>query len=166
MAFYDLGTVPLLKNLQVTSPKVSQVCLVDDITGAGTLLNLRKWWDTIISEGSKIGYYVNESKSWLIIKDENRLKEAKRIFNTTNIKITAEGKRHLGASIGSNDFRDIYANEKIREWCDEIEKLADYAKMQPQAAYAAFCHGEVPKYTYFLITIPGHDIRIGNRSKD
>ena len=46
--------------------------------------------------------------------------------------------------------------KKINEWCAEIEKLTEYAKTQPQAAYAAFCHGEIHKYTYlFMRTIPG-----------
>ena len=157
MSFYALGTIPLLNMLQISSPNVSNVCLADDITGAGSLVNLKNWWATIISKGSNIGYYVNESKSWLIVKDELKLDEAKRLFNMTGIKFTTEGKRHLGASIGSEDFRKIYATEKVQEWCDEIEKLSEYAKTQPQAAYAAFCHGEVHKYTYFMRTIPNMD---------
>ena len=100
MSFYALGTIPLLNMLQISSPNVCNVCLADDITGAGSLVNLKNWWDTIISKGSNIGYYVNESKSWLIVKDELKLDEAKRLFNMTGIKFTTEGKRHLGASIG------------------------------------------------------------------
>ena len=61
-----------------------------------TLLSLKKWWDIIISEGQKLGYYVNESKSWLIIKDRIKLETAKQIFDVINIKFTCEGKRHLG----------------------------------------------------------------------
>jgi hypothetical protein len=62
------------------------LCLAADVTGAGSLKELRNWWDTIISQGSKIGYFVNETKSWLIIKDESQLEEAKRIFDATGIK--------------------------------------------------------------------------------
>ena len=154
MSFCAIDTIPLLNTLQITSSNVNHVCLADDVTGAGSLKDLRNWWDTIISQGSKIGYYVNETKSWLIIKNELQLDEAKRIFNTTGIKFTTEGKRHLGATIGSADFRKTYATEKVQEWVKEVEKLSDYAKTQPQAAYAAFCHGEVHKYTYFMRTIP------------
>ena len=39
--------------------------------------------------------------------------------------------------------------------CDEIIKLADLAKTQPQAAFAAFIHGEQHRFTYFLRTISG-----------
>ena len=34
-------------------------------------------------------------------------------------------------------------------------KLSEYAKTQPYAAYSAFCHGEVHKFTYFRRIIPG-----------
>ena len=43
---------------------------------------------------------------------------------------------------------------KISKWCNEIEQLALFAKTQPQAAYAAFIHGEMHIFTYFLRTIP------------
>ena len=56
--------------------------------------------------------------------------------------------RHLGAAIGSSDFRKIYATEKVNNRCQEISKLSEYAKTQPHAAYSAFCHGEPHKFTY------------------
>ena len=71
-----------------------------------------------------------------------------------NINITCEGKRHLGAAIGSKEFHKAYAEKKIAKWCGEIEQLALFAKTQPQAAYAAFTHGEMHRFTYFLRTIP------------
>ena len=71
--------------------------------------------------------------------------------------ITTEGKRHLGALLGSEDFRKIYCEEKVNEWCAEIEKLSDYAKSQP---HAAFLHGEMHKSAYFMRTIPEMNIYI------
>ena len=149
-----LGNVPLLEHLKISSPNVKNVCLADDITGAGKLSKLKCWRTSVISEGSKIGYNVNEKKSWLITKNEQLLHEAKDMFSDTNIKFTTEGQRHLGATIGSSDFRTAYATEKVKNWCEEMEKLCEYSKTQPHAAYAAFCHGEIHKYTYFLRTIP------------
>ena len=35
-----------------------------------------------------------------------------------------------------------------------MEKLAEFAKTQPQAAYAAYIHGEQHRFSYFLRTIP------------
>ena len=77
------------------------------------------------------------------------------MFTNTKINITTEGKRHLGAAIGSNKFRVKHVTEKVDEWIDELRTLSTYVKSQPQAAYAAFCFGEQNKYSYFLRTIPG-----------
>ena len=155
MAFYGLATIPLQNILRINIPSVKQVWLADDATGAGKLQPLREWWDSIVSNGINIGYYINESKSWLILKDPTKLMETKRLFADTNIKITSEGKRHLGAAIGNNNFRKEYATEKVSKWCKEIEQLSIYAKSQPHAAFSAFIHGIQHKYTYFLRTIQG-----------
>ena len=113
MPFYALGISILLERLKLISPTTSQVSLADDITGAGKILDLRIWWDTVISEGKKFGYYVNQSKTWLIIKNPNSFDHAQNIFKDAGIKITFEGKRHLGAVIGSEDFKSANVCEKI-----------------------------------------------------
>ena len=100
MAFYALGTKTLQDILSNTSPSTKQVWLADDATGAASLNHLKIWWDTILREGPKFGYYVNESKSWLIIKDPHHLEFAKGLFADTALKYTTDGKRHLGEVIG------------------------------------------------------------------
>ena len=72
----------------------------------------------------KIRYCVNKSKSWLILKDPLKLNLVKEVFPNTQIKITVEGKRHLGGVIGNYDFRKHYIDEKVDEWCYEMEKHA------------------------------------------
>ena len=59
----------------------------------------------IIEEGACYGYYFKESKSWFILKNQTLLKKTESLFSDTEINVTTEGKRHLGAVIGSNDFR-------------------------------------------------------------
>ena len=80
MSFYALGTSILLDILKVAHPVVRQVSLADDITGAGKLNDLETWWDNMISEGKKIGYYGNESKSWLILKGPELLDHTRTNF--------------------------------------------------------------------------------------
>ena len=152
--FYNQGTIPLQALLHIEAPNISQVWLADDATGAGSLQNLKKWWDCIIEQGARFGYLVNNEKSWLIIKNDALSQQATELFQETNINITCEGKRHLGAAIGSSEFHKSYAEKNISKWCNEIEQLALFAKTQPQAAYAAFIHGEMHRFTYFLRTIP------------
>ena len=104
--------------------------------------------------GSRFGYYVNEKKSWFIIKTEPHLETATNLFNDSKVNITTEGKRHVGAAIGRSEFRTTYVTKNVNEWCEELKTLSNFAKSQPQAAYTAFCFGEQNKYSYFLRTIP------------
>ena len=153
MAFYGIATITLIENLNRIN--VDQVWLADDATGAGKLRALFKWLQEIVEEGRKIGYLVNFIKTWLILKNPVNLELAKLIFKDMGIKITIEGKRHLGAVIGSTSFREEYMKEKVSEWCKHIEKLTEFGKSQPHAAFSAYIHAEQHSYTYFLRTIPG-----------
>ena len=157
MAFYGLSTVPLQNDLRIGEPEVKQVWLADDATGAGKLRKLRGWWDIIIEHGKRYGYYVNEDKSWLILSDPDMLEFASELFAGTGIKITTAGKRHLGAALGNVDFRKEYVSEKVDEWSREVVKLAEFARSQPHAAYAAFIHGEQHRFRFCMRTIPGMD---------
>ena len=154
MSIYALALIPLLDILKLSVPDVKQVWLADDATGAGYLKNLRKWWKTIIDSGGKYGYFVNEGKSWLIAKNRNILERAKLVFEGSEINFTCEGKRHLGAALGSETYRNQYSAEKVAGWCDEIDVLSSFAKSQPQAAYAAFTHGQQSKFNYCMRTLP------------
>ena len=116
MSFYGLSTSLLINRLANVASRVKQVWLSDDPTGAGSLLQLLDWWNTIISEGKIISYNVNESKSWLILKNESDIDTAKEIFTNTAIQLTTSGKRHLGAAIGNQLFKDEYVGGKITEW--------------------------------------------------
>ena len=107
-------------------------------------------------EGKKYGYYVNKKKCWLIVKSEELAKEAQNMFGES-VNITTAGKRHLGAVIGSKEYKDEYCIDKVKTWSDELKKLAEIAKTQPQAAYIAFTKGYRSKFTYFMRTIPGFE---------
>ena len=63
-----------------------------------------------------------------------------------------EEKDHLGALLGSDTFCEKYASYKVKNLCTEIKKLSEFAKSQSQAVYAAFIHGELHKYIYFVRT--------------
>ena len=105
----------------------------------------------------KFGYYVNEAKSWLIIKNSNHLDHAQNILKETGIKFTCEGKRYLGVVIGSGDFKSEYFCEKITNWTQGIIKLTEYSKTQADAAYVIFCRGVLHKYTYLMRMIQDID---------
>ena len=133
---------------------VKQIWLADDASAAGKISVLKEWYDVLIEEGRKFGYYVNQSKSWIILKNETLKVKADEIFANT-INTTSDGKRHLGAVIGSNDYRKSYCEEKVKKWVEELQVLCDVAETHPQMAYAEYAKGYKSKFTYFLRTIEG-----------
>ena len=70
MTWYSLSTVVLIDCLKACIPLVKQVWLADVATAAGEIKQLKTWYDRLIEEGQKMGYNVNRSKSWLIVKNE------------------------------------------------------------------------------------------------
>ncbi len=110
MAMYAIAITPLIHRLEDRVNK--QVWFADDATAGGNLARLKTWWDRISEIGPDYGYYPNPSKTWLIVKDSN-LEEATTLFQGTGVSITAEGKRHLGAALGTNSFVESYVKRKV-----------------------------------------------------
>ena len=71
----------------------------------------------------------------------------------SEVNITTEGQRHLGAVIGSRQFKDQYCREKVLGWKGELEALSEIGRSQPHAAYTVFTKGYKSKFTHFMCTI-------------
>ena len=123
MSFYTIVTIQIQQLLRISFHDVKQVWLTDDATGAGSLKSLKNWWTNIISVGGRFGYCVNNRKSWSIIKNKALLETATNLFSDSYVHIRTEGKRHLDAAIGSNEFIIKYVTEKVNEWCEELKPL-------------------------------------------
>ena len=54
------------------------VAFADDLTGVGKIHELTEWWKNLLHYGPYLGYYVNELKSWLIIKEESKHRKSER----------------------------------------------------------------------------------------
>ena len=135
MAMFALLIIPLILKLSETCESLSQVWFADDASGAGSLQGLRQWWDALSTLGPSFGYYPKPSKTCLVIHPQNE-EAAKAVFGEAGITITTEGKTHLGSALGSVSFKEEYVKHKVDEWRVEVEKLAEMAGSQPQAAYA------------------------------
>ena len=46
--------------------------------------------------------------------------EAQNIFANSRMNITVEGKRHLGASIRSTEYRDKYVKDSVKDWGNQL----------------------------------------------
>ena len=152
LLWYSVNTSIMIQSLRTSTPGVKQVWLTDDSAGGGRIVPLYNWYSHLNQEGKRYGYQVNGSKSWLIVKSEVLADEAKRVFGD-EVNITTEGQRHLGAFIGSQEFKDQHCQEKVLGWKGELEALSEIARSQPHAGYTVFTKGYKSKFTYFMRTI-------------
>ena len=133
MAMYALGVLPLIHSL--TSNAIKQLWYADDATASGELSKIRSWWERLVEIGPQYGYFLNASKTWMVVKKE-KFEEAQAVFDGTGVNVTQEGKRYLGASLGTKAFTENFVSEKVLEWTKEIEVPSTFAVSQPHAAYA------------------------------
>ena len=144
MPIYAIGVRPLILALleQATEPPpktnestVRLCAIADDLSGAGKLVSLRHWWTKVLELGPTIGYTAKPSKSWLIVK-EGVYEKAVKIFEGSGLNITTEGRRHIGAVIGTNAFKDSFVSDRVTEWIEQVRKLTNIARTEPHAAFS------------------------------
>ena len=81
MPWCSVNASIMIQSLRTSTPQVKQVWLADDWAGGGQIVQLYiNWYNHVSQEGKKYGYLVNGSKSWLIVKSEVLVDEAKRVF--------------------------------------------------------------------------------------
>ena len=148
-----------------------QIAFADDLTGVGAVKDLKLWWDMVLNYGPYLVYYVNETKSWLIVKEEH-LEQAKTSFHGSSLTISTEGHRHLGTVVGTDENKERFVNDTVETWVKQINKLSEFACTQPHAAFCAYIHGLRHRYTYVMRTIPNismllkpHDEAVNNLIK-
>ena len=83
MPWYSMNTTMLIQFMRNQEEMVRQVWLVDDAAARGKLERLHSWYNLLIVEGGKTGYYVNNKKCWLIVKSTELALEAHKIFGET-----------------------------------------------------------------------------------
>ena len=159
MAMYAISIRPLMddiaRNQESMLPKAKQAWFADDGTAGGKLTQLKKLWDSLQQSGPKYGYFPNATKTVLVVKELFNLPAANAIFKDTGVHVKMDGDRHLGAVIGSENYRDLYVKRKITSWIEDVKQLAEIAKEEPQIAYAAYTKGLSHRWSYIQRTIEG-----------
>jgi len=160
MAIYALAISVLQQKISYKSTSVKQVGFADDLSGGGKVQDVKKWWDAVRKHGPPLGYHPNANKSCLIVKPEYE-EEARKIFAGTGVRITSNGERHLGAVIGSHEFKATYTKALVNEWVKEIKELSKIAETEPHAAYTNFIHSTKSRWNYAMRTIPDLKLYLG-----
>ena len=70
ISMFAVASFPLIKQLDELSD-VTQLWYADDATAVGEFQELRRWWDNINTIGKFYGYYANEKKTFLLVKEES-----------------------------------------------------------------------------------------------
>ena len=110
LPMYALGVVPLINAL--SDDFINQIWYADDVSACGRLIDAHRWWDRLVSIGPDFGYYPNPSKTCLIVKN-SCYDFAVSIFRDSGVCISVEGKRHLGADLGSPSFVASFVTQKF-----------------------------------------------------
>ena len=63
------------------------------------------------------------TRNIMIVKNPQQLQLAEEVFGDTDITIDLNGERHLGAAIGSSEFKEKYVQKKIDNWIKDVEQL-------------------------------------------
>ena len=97
METYALGILPLihflLEFISINHLSAKEVAFADDFTVTGKLTSIKDYWGKLTVLCPKYGYFPKASKSYLIVK-EDKLGEARNVFNDSNVYVTIEGKIH------------------------------------------------------------------------
>ena len=104
--------------------------------------------------GPRYGYFPNPKKCVLIVKSESMREKASEIFGKFGIQITCRGQRHLGAIVGTPEYKEEYIRDKVREWKEDIKTLASIAKTEPQGAYSAMVFAIQHRWKFIQRTVP------------
>ena len=150
MAIYAVAIRPLIDKVK---NEVMQIWFADDAAAAGKLTDLKEWWEKLSISGPDYGYFPNALKTVIVTKPEH-LERATNTFSDSEVTVTIEGTKYLGAPIGSIEFTTGSIEKQVTEWIDKVKHLAIIAKTEPQATYAAFTHSLIGEWTYFLRTVP------------
>ena len=119
MGAYALGVTPLIHYLRefifINEHRSKEVAFADDFTVAERASKIKEYWEILQRQGSLFGYFLKPSKSYLIVKEQHYHK-AVDVFMGSKVKVTSEGKRNLGAVIGSEAFKVSYAKSLVDDW--------------------------------------------------
>ena len=74
------------------------------------------WSNKLNTFGAEIVYFSKKIVTNYEARINSRYETAKGIFKGTNLNITNEIKRHLGAVVGTNEYRNEYMIMRANEW--------------------------------------------------
>ena len=100
MIVYEIGILPLIKNLKREIPDAAQPWYYDNARALGMFMRLETYFDSLTCQGPGRGYYPKPSKRILIIRPENLVDV--KVFGSRHRFKVCTGKHYLGVYIGDD----------------------------------------------------------------
>ena len=119
MGAYAFGILPMLYSLLdftlTNDHQTREFAFADDHAVAEKLADIKNFWVKLATIGSKYGHFPKSTKSYLL----------RTMFPDTNINITTDERKHLGAAIGSEIYKVQYTKDLVDDWNRQPSSIAE-----------------------------------------
>lgn len=110
-----------------------------DASAPGKIDRLHTWWHQLNTLGPKFGYFTNPSKTCqgdLFISCCSSLcwHGFESHFRVQMVRL------YLGVVLSMEEYMHAFVNDKVKQWADELGRIAMIACSQPHAAHACSIH--------------------------
>ena len=114
-----------------------KVAFAEDFAITRKVHKIKSYWDMLQQVSPLYGYFQKPSKSYLFVK-EHFYENVKETFKNSEVKLTAEDKRHHEPVIGSAAYKETSMKSLAEGWIEQLKLLSTIAESEPQTTYIAF----------------------------
>ena len=122
MISYDIGVLPLIRELQNAHPRVTQPWYADDAGVGGTSQQVQEHFQYLQARGPAWGYNPEPTKSILVVAPGNVARSEEHFWGLGILVLT--GNRYLRGFLGDADAERGWIQEKVRGWTESVKVLA------------------------------------------
>ena len=81
-------------------------------------------------------------------ENPNLMNKSMEYIEAEGVKIVVDGARHLGAGLGTVEFKREFVRNKVDKWVKDVEELAFIVNIEPRAALSAYNTGLCQSWTF------------------
>ena len=122
MIAYGIGILPLIKNHKYEITNITQPWYADNTRALGTFAKIETYFDLLTCQGPGRGYYLEPSKSALIVRPENL--EAGKEFGAHHVFKVCMGTHYLWGYIGRDNSKRDCLIERTMIWEKNINMIS------------------------------------------
>ena len=163
MVAYGILLLPLIQSLKEALPEVEQPWYADDAGAGGSFKGLRSFFEKLLEEGPRSGYFLEPSKCILIVRVHNK-EAAEKEFKDLGFTVVT-GNRYLGGFIGGADEQYDWVKDQVDDWVAAIGELSTIAKRFPQSAYAGLQKSLQMEWQFLQRVTEGLGVEFGDIEK-